>query len=144
MMESKQIIMNFSVPPSLDDLSVMAAQILEALPDELLEYCEGLAIRVEEFPDEMVEHEMELADPYDLLALYRSGREISPGVEKKTANDDDVLFLYRRPLMDLWCEHGDDLGYLLRQVMIEELGKNFNFSDDEIYEMVERHYQGLF
>ncbi len=144
MMENRQIIMNFSVPPSTDDLSVLAVQILDNLPDELLEFCDGMAIRVEEFPDETIEHELELTDPYDLLALYRSGREISPGVEKKTANDDDLLILYRRPIMDMWCENGDDLSYLLRQIMIQELGKNFDFSDDEIYEMTERHYQGLF
>jgi len=144
MMENKQIIMNFSVPPSLDDLSVLAAQILDSLPDELLRFCEGLALRLEEFPDETVEQELELQDPYDLMALYKSGREISPGVEKKTANDEDLLILYRRPIMDMWCEHGEDLSDLLRQIMIEELGKNFNFSDDEIYEMTERHFQGMF
>jgi hypothetical protein len=27
--------------------------------------------------------------------------------------------------------------------MIEEIGKNFNFSEDEIDDMSERHFQGL-
>ncbi len=142
-MSAKQIIMNFSVPPSPDDLDVMAASIMETLPEEILEFAEGMAVSMEDFPDETTEQEMELDDPYELLALYKSGKEISPGVEKKTANDDDILFLYRRPILDMWCESGDDLGMLLRQVIIEELGKHFDFSDDEIEEMNGRHFQGM-
>ena len=140
---SKQIIMNFTVPPSDDDLEVIAESIIDTLPEELAEFCESLALVLEDFPDETVEQEMDLDDPYDLLALYKSGKEISPGVEKKTANDDDALILYRRPILDMWCETGDDLSTLVRQIMIEELGKHFDFSDDEIEEMAERHYQGM-
>lgn len=142
-MESKQIIMHFAGPPSVEDMEVMAGQILEALPEELLEFCDGLAIRVEDFPDESTETEMEVEDPYDLLALYRSGKEISPGVEKKTANDDDLLLIYRRPVLDMWCDTGEDLADLIRQIMIEELGRHFDFSDEEIDEMAGRHYQGM-
>ena len=143
MFDSKQIIMNFGAPPSLDDLAALAGSLLESLPEELLEFCESLAVRVEEFPDEAIEQELELEDSYDLLALFRSGREISPGVQKKTANDDDLLLLFRRPILDMWCENGDDLSTLLRQVMIEEIGKNFDFSEDEIDDMSERHFQGM-
>lgn len=142
-MDSKRIIMNFGAPPSLDDLAALAGSLLESLPEELLELCESLAVRLEEFPDISTEQELDLDDPYDLLALYKSGREIAPGIEKKTANDDDLLILYRRPILDMWCENGEDLTYLLRQIMIEELGKNFEFSDDEIFDMAERHFQGF-
>ncbi len=144
MMENRQIIMNYTVPPSPEDISVMATTILEALPEELYTFCEALTIRIDEFPDEATEQELDLGDSYDLLALYKSGREISPGVERKIASEDDLLILYRRPIMDMWCENCEDLNFLLRQVIIEELGRHFDFSEDEIYEMTERHYQGLF
>lgn len=141
--EAQKIIMNYSTPPSLEDMEVIAAEALGNLPEELLEFCDELALRVEDFPDEVVEHEMDLDDSYDLLALYKNGKEIAPGVERKTANDDDVLVLYRRPILDLWCEEQDDLMTLVRQVMIEELGRRFDFSETEIDEMVQRHYQGM-
>lgn len=141
-MDQQRIIMNFSVPPSAEDLEVMAREALDNLPEEILELCEDLAIEVEDFPDETVESEMELDDPYDLLALYRSGKQIAPGVQKKVANDDDVLILYRRPILDMWCETGEDIAQIVREVMIEELGNNFEFSEDEIEEMARRHYQG--
>ena len=142
-MDQKKIIMSFSRPPSTEDLEVIAAEVLEILPEELQQQCEGLALRIEDFPEESVEQEMELEDSYELLALYRSGKEISPGVEKKTANDEDVLILYRRPILDYWCESGEDLAGVVRQVMISEIGQKFDFSEEEIEEFSRRHYQGM-
>jgi len=143
-MDDKQkIIMNFTAPPGAEDLEVISGGILDALPEELLEFCDGLAIRVEDAPDEAIEDELDLEDSFDLLALYKSGKEVSPGVEKKTANDDDILIIFRRPLLDMWCETEEDLSTLVRQVMIEELGRHFDFSDEEISEMNGRHYQGM-
>ena len=140
---SQHIVMNFSVPPSADDLSVMANEQIENMPDELSEFCEDLIIQMEEMPDEATEADLELDDPYELLALYKAGKELSPGVETKAANDDDILILYRRPLLDAWVETGDDLARVVREAMIEEIGNNFDFSDDEIEEMTARHYQGM-
>lgn len=142
-MTGQQIIMNYTVPPSEEDLQVMASQVLETLPEELLEFCDGLAVAIEDFPDETTEQELELDDPYDLLALYKSGKEISPGVERKTANDDDLLTLYRRPILDMWCESGDDLAFVLRHTMIEEIGRVYDFTEEEIDEMAGRHFQGM-
>lgn len=141
---SQQIIMNFSVPPSADDLAVMAKEQLENLPDELLEFFDELAIQVEELPDEATEADLDLEDPYELVALYKDSKQLTPGVEtKKAANDDDVLILYRRPLLDLWCETCDDLNQIVRDAMIEEIANHFEFSEDEIEEMSARHYQGM-
>lgn len=140
----QEIIMNFSSPPSADDLEVMARLIIETLPDELVGKCEDLDVRIEEFPDEAMEQDMELDSPYELLAFYHSGKEISPGVQKKVANDDDRLHIFRRPVLDLWCETGDDLGTLLREVVIEEVARAFEFSEEDIVEMIKRHHQGLF
>ncbi|QQG37377.1 MAG: metallopeptidase family protein [Micavibrio aeruginosavorus] len=143
-MERQDIIMSFSTPPSSDDLEALAKSILTHLPEEILELCEDLAIRIEELADEAIESELDLDDPFELICLYRSGSEIAPGVTRKVANDDDLLLIFRRPLLDLWCETAEDLNILMRQVMIEELGQNFDFSEDEINEMSQRHYQGLF
>lgn len=142
MNQQNRIIMNFSGPPSADDLMAIAQATLESLPEEIMEFCDSLTVQIEEVPDEAIENDLDLDDPYELVALYRSGTQIAPGVQKKVANDDDVLILFRRPLLDLWCETCDDLNVLVRQVMIEELGQNFDFSEDDIDEMSRRHYQG--
>ncbi len=142
-MSQHEIIMNFSVPPSLDDIQVIANELLETMPNELSEHIEKLAIQIEDMPDEGTESEMELEDPYELLALFKSGKQISPGVEKKTTKDGDVLTLYRRSILDMWCESGEDLTGVIREVMIEEIGTGFEFSEDDIEEMNARHHQGM-
>lgn len=143
MNQQNQIIMNFSTPPSIDDLNVIATSQFELMPDEIADQVENISIQIEDMPDEATEAEMELDDPYELVALFKSGKQISPGVEKKSANDDDVLILYRRPILDMWCETCEDLTSLVRDIMIEEIASNLDFSEDDIEEMASRHYQGM-
>lgn len=142
-MDRRQIIMNFTVPPSAEDLAVIAREALETLPEELLEFCEDIALAVEDIAEDAIAAELGFDDPFELFALFRCGGEISPGVEKKTTKEDDALFLFRRPILDLWCETGEDLSITVRQIMIAELGQNFDFSEDEIEEMTQRHCQTL-
>jgi len=142
-MDARNIIMSFSVPPSAEDLSVMAAEILENMPDELVEYADDIAVFCEEIPDEAIEQELDLDDPFDLLALYRSGGEISPGVQKKIADEDDMLMLFRRPILDMWCETGEDLFTIMRSVVIEEIARYHDFADDEIDVIVKTHHQAM-
>lgn len=139
----QEIVMNFTSAPSADDLDGLARQIMASLPYEMEGKCDDLDICIEEFPDETVEQDMELGSPYELLALYHSGREIAPGIEKKIANDESSLTLYRRPVLDLWCETGEDLEQLLREVMIEELARVFEFTEDDVSDMLRRYDRNL-
>ena len=140
---NQQILMNFSTPPSEDDVLAIANTHLENLPDELNEHFEDLTVTVEDMPDEATESDLDLDDPYELLALYKAGTQLAPGVEKKVANDDDALILYRRPILDVWCETGEDLNQVVRDAMIEEIGNHFDFSEDDIENMTAQHYQGM-
>lgn len=142
-MECKRIIMNYTVPPSVEDLDDLAAVVWESMPDELSSRCDELAITVEDIADETTLSDLGIEDPFDLVALYKDGKAISPGVERKVANDDDSLVIYRRSILDMWCETQEDLQGLIRQAMIEELGRYFEFSDEDIEDMSERHYQGM-
>ncbi len=141
--ECQQIIMNFSSPPTVEDIEVIALSALDDFPEELIEIIENLVVQVEEAPDEVTEADMELDDIYELLALYKSGSEIEPGVKKINSEEDDVLVLYRRAILDLWCETYDDLSQIIRQVMVEELARSQGMSDEDIDDMLQRHYQGM-
>ena len=142
-MECKRIIMNYTAPPSAEDLEDLTSFLWDSLPEELVSRCDDLMIAIEEMADDTTLDDLEVEDPFELLALYRDGKEISPGVERKVANDDDVLVLYRRSILDMWCETQEDLQNLIRQVVIEELGRHFEFSEEDVEEMAGRHYQGL-
>lgn len=142
--ERRNIIMNFGSAPSIDDVQTIAEALVETLPEELLELAEDIAIEVQDMPEDHLLEDMDVDSPYDLTSCYKSGGEISPGVTKTGADGDDALVLFRRPILDYWCEEGTQFNDILREVMIEEIASHFDFSDEEIEEMTSRHYQGMF
>jgi predicted Zn-dependent protease with MMP-like domain len=117
--------------PSLGDIEVLAERALGTIPAELKRQLGNLVIRVEEFPDEEVEEEMELESPFDILGLYR-GVALPHKGASDTRPDADLVFLYRRPILDYWCETGEDLYRVVRHVLIHEIGHHFGFSDDDM------------
>ncbi|MFA7276406.1 MAG: metallopeptidase family protein [Pseudobdellovibrionaceae bacterium] len=140
----QEIVMNFSAPPSPDDMMVMVRHVIDTLPDELTTKCENLLLEIEELADEAISQDMDLENPYELLALFHSALEVAPGVQKKIANgEEDKLVVYRRAVLDLWCETGEDLALLVREIVIEELGRGYEFREEDIQDMIRRHHQGL-
>ena len=121
-----------SIPPTSADLETIAAAAFADIPDELRHYAADVVIRIEDFPDEEVEREMDLETPFDLLGLYR-GSAMDIHAFGGTPPDVDMIFLYRRPILDYWCETGEDLSTLVRHVLIHEIGHHFGLSDDDMY-----------
>jgi len=119
------------VPPSLADLEALAERGLATIPAALKRHLGRVVIRVEEFPDAETEHEMELDSPFDILGLYRGVALPRKSVMDARA-EPDIIFLYRRPILDYWCETGEDLYDLVRHVLIHEIGHHFGFSDDDM------------
>ena len=121
----------FTSPPTLDDLEAIGRAALKTVPHELRRHVRNVVIRVEEFPDEETEAEMGLESPFDLLGLYR-GVSLHRKSTLATPQDVDMIFLYRRPILDYWCETGEDLSALVRNVLIHEIGHHFGLSDDDM------------
>lgn len=123
--------MTFTTAPTSADIDVLARQACADLPPELARFVEGVVIQVEEFPDEEIEREMGLESPFDLLGLYH-GVALTEKSISHVAAQPDMIFLYRRPLLDYWCDSGEDLTHLIRHVIIHEIGHHFGFSDDDM------------
>ncbi|MEE8545268.1 MAG: metallopeptidase family protein [Alphaproteobacteria bacterium] len=117
--------------PSLADIEAIASVALKRIPDKLKRHVTDVVIRVEEFPDPETEREMALESPFDLLGLYR-GVSMPERSVMDSPSDLDMIFLYRRPLLDYWCESGETLGGLVRHVLIHEIGHHFGFSDADM------------
>lgn len=121
----------FTVPPSLDDIAELADAALEQIPPELSHMVRGVAIRVEDFPDEETCRDMELESPFDLLGLY-VGTPFGQQSVAASRTHTDLIFLYRRPILDYWCDSGEDLPHIVRHVLIHEIGHHFGFSDEDM------------
>jgi predicted Zn-dependent protease with MMP-like domain len=117
--------------PSLGDLEALAQRALATIPEELKRHLGPLVIRVEEFPDEETEEAMELESPFDILGLYR-GVALPHQSVTNPRTQIDMVFLYRRPILDYWCESGDDLSDVVRHVLIHEIGHHLGFSDEDM------------
>ncbi|HTV45218.1 MAG TPA: metallopeptidase family protein [Stellaceae bacterium] len=117
--------------PSLAEIEGLARQALATIPRRLRRHLGAVVIRVEEFPDQATEREMGLDSPFDILGLYRG-----VAMPNKSVSDPlphmDMIFLYRRPILDYWCETGEDLAHLVRHVLIHEIGHHFGFSDADM------------
>ena len=119
------------LPPSLDDLESLAREAFEGIPPTLVRFVKDVEIRVDDFPDEETEKEMALESPFDLLGLYR-GVALPNKSVSAASSDLDRIFLYRRPILDYWCETGEDLYDIVRHVLIHEIGHHFGFSDADM------------
>lgn len=121
----------------MSDIEAIARAELKTIPDDLIRHVRDVVIRVEEFPDAETEKEMELDSPFDLLGLYK-GVSLDRKSIAETPGDVDMILLYYRPILDYWCETGEDLAYVVRHVLIHEIGHHFGFSDDDM-ERIENH-----
>jgi predicted Zn-dependent protease with MMP-like domain len=119
------------LPPSLAEVETLAERALGTIPRQLKRQLGRVVIRVEEFPDEETEAAMGLESPFDILGLYK-GVALPHKSVSDPRPDLDMIFLYRRPILDYWCESGEDLGHLVRHVLIHEIGHHFGFSDEDM------------
>lgn len=121
----------FNHPPSLADIEALARAAYDTIPETLRDRVANVVIRVQDFPDAGIERDMGLRSPFELMGLYQGvpigGKNIS-----NTPHDVDMITLYRRPLLDYWCETEEDLARLVRHVLIHEIGHHFGFSNDEM------------
>ena len=117
--------------PSLADFEGLAAEAYARLPDTFRGLCEGLIIRVEDFPTEDVLETMGLESEFDLLGLFQC-----VGIPFQTPSNPqqfpNLIWLYRRPILDYWAEHDETLGALITHVLVHEIGHHFGLSDDDI------------
>jgi predicted Zn-dependent protease with MMP-like domain len=123
--------MSERAPPTLADIETLAQRALATIPRRLRKHLGHVVIRVDEFPDEETEAAMGLDSPFDILGLYRGTALPHKSIDDPRP-DPDLIFLYRRPILDYWCETGEDLARLVRHVLVHEIGHHFGFSDEDM------------
>ncbi len=117
--------------PSIADIQALAEQAILSIPEAFRVQARNIVIQVVDFPDEQTESEMGLESPFDLLGLY-VGVALTEQSVTHPSTEPDIVYLFRRPLLEYWCETGEDLAALVSHVLVHEIGHHFGYSDDEM------------
>ena len=119
------------VAPSLEDFAALAEAAFARLPETFRKLSGDVPVRIDEFPSDEVLDDLGIESPFDLLGLYQG-----VSLDKRSTGDlprlPDMVFLYRRPLLDYWAEHGETLGDLITHVLVHEIGHHFGLSDADM------------
>jgi predicted Zn-dependent protease with MMP-like domain len=118
--------------PDLDAFDTIARRAYATLPEAFRALCDGLVIHVIDFPDEETLDEMNAESEFDLLGLFRGRGLAQSDAALPTGALPNMIWLYRRPLLDYWCDGEDTLEEVVAHVLIHEIGHHFGLSDDDM------------
>jgi predicted Zn-dependent protease with MMP-like domain len=117
--------------PSLVELEVMAGEILQRLPRRFRDLCDDVVIQVDDFPSDETLNEMGAESEFDLLGLFQ-GVGLPFRSESAPVQMPNMIWLYRRPILDYWAEHEETLGAIIKHVLVHEIGHHFGLSDADM------------
>lgn len=117
--------------PSLAEIEALAIEAWNRLPSEFRGLCTNVVVRVEDFATDEVLESLEIESPFDLMGLYQ-GTSLARKSVSDIPQQPDMVFLYRRAILDYWAEHDETLGHLVAHVLIHEIGHHFGLSDADM------------
>jgi predicted Zn-dependent protease with MMP-like domain len=117
--------------PSLAEFEAMAIEAFRKLPDNFRALCADLVIRIDDFPtDEVLDH-LGARSEFDVLGLFQ-GVGLPFRSESAPVQMPNMIWLYRRPILDYWSEHDETLGEIITHVLVHEIGHHFGMSDADM------------
>ena len=132
---------SFGRAPSLDDFAALAENAFAALPEAFRKMAGEVVFRVQDFADPEVLNELGIEDAFELTGLYQ-GVDLTQRSVFDPTPQASLVFLYRRPILDEWAEHGEvTLEELVTHVLVHEIGHHFGLSDAQI-EAIEAAAEG--
>jgi predicted Zn-dependent protease with MMP-like domain len=118
--------------PTSEDIDALARAAFDQLPASFRRLSDGLVIQVVDFPDDETLDDMRAESEFDLLGLFRGRGLAQRGATEETGELPNMIWLYRRPLLDFWCDGEDSLGAVVTHVLVHEIGHHFGLSDADM------------
>ena len=118
-------------PPGLDVFEQLASEAWQRLPGHFRQLCGDVVIRVEDFAIDEVLDELGIEDPFELMGLYQ-GVSLDQKSVSDVPREPDMVFLYRRAILDYWTDGEEALGDIITHVLVHEIGHHFGFSDADM------------
>jgi len=118
--------------PSLAAFEVLADDVWRHLPKGFRDLCKNMVIQIDDFPSRDVLRRMGIRSPYGLLGLFH-GVGLPFRSESAPMQMPNMIWLYRRPILDYWADHDETLGAVVRHVLVHEIGHHFGLSDDDMH-----------
>ena len=118
--------------PSLAELEALADAAFAMLPGEFRRLCDGVVIKVDDFPDDDTLEDMGCETEFDLLGLFRGRGLPHREAVMHTGELPSMIWLYRRPILDYWADHDETLGAIVTHVLVHEIGHHFGLSDEDM------------
>ena len=117
--------------PTLGEIEALAADAYGRLPEGFRALSDNLIIQVTDFPTEEVQDQMNVETEFDLLGLFQG---VGLPFQSASAPEQlpNMIWLYRRPILDYWAEHEDSLSAIVTHVLVHEIGHHFGLSDADI------------
>ncbi len=118
--------------PTLADFERLAEAAFAGLPEHFRALAGDVILRIDDFPTEDVLDELEAETEFDLLGLFQGIGLPEEGATPATGRLPNMIFLYRRPILDYWAEHEETLGSVITHVLVHEIGHHFGLSDADM------------
>lgn len=123
-----------------DHFRALVVEAIDTIPPRFAEEIKNVAIVIEDYPDDSLLEEMDMAPEDVLLGLYQG----TPLPERRWDHGNalpDKITLFQGSIEED-CETEDEIVVAIGETLIHELGHYFGMSEEEIMEIEERYWHG--
>lgn len=117
--------------PSIEEIDALARRAFEQLPEEFKKLAAEVVIRVQDLAPNEVLDDLGIEDALELMGLFQ-GIGLAQEGAARTGQLPNLVFLYRRAILDYWSDHHETLGAIVTHVLVHEIGHHFGLSDEDI------------
>lgn len=124
--------MSGQTAPDAGEIERLALAAIAALPEAFRGHAREVVLRVEEYAGDDMLDDLGIEDPFELTGLY-DGVPMTLKSVSDQPERPDVIWLFRRAILDEWAARGDvTLAELVGHVYVHELAHHFGWSDEDI------------